>query len=80
MKLRLQQEDGPITSIGDQLQTSAVLDRSEFESLTGSDQTDLYRTMASANHMTGNTWYSTECCAVAQRELRRRRCRTRSSG
>jgi alpha-L-rhamnosidase len=40
-----------------------VLDRSEFESLTGSDQSDLYRTMASANHMTGNTWYSTECCA-----------------
>jgi hypothetical protein len=64
MKLRLQQEDGPLTSIGDQLQTSAVLDRSEFESLTGSDQADLYRTMASANHMTGNTWYSTECCAA----------------
>ena len=70
MKLRLQQEDGPITSIGDEQQTSAVLDRSEYESLTGSDQTDLYRTMASANHMTGNTWYSTECCAVAERELR----------
>ncbi|MCF6376343.1 hypothetical protein L2K70_01855 [Nocardioides KLBMP 9356] len=64
MKLRLQQEDGPATSIGDELQTSAVLDRSEYESLTGSDQTDLYRPMASANHMTGNTWYSTECCAV----------------
>ena len=64
MKLRLQQEDGPATSIGDQLQTSAVLDRSEYESLTGSDQTDLYRPMGSANHMTGNTWYSTECCAV----------------
>ncbi len=64
MKLRLQQEDGPITSIGDELQTSSVLDRSEYESLTGSDQTDLYRPMASANHMTGNTWYSTECCAV----------------
>jgi len=63
MKLRLQQEDGPITSIGDEQQTSAVLDRSEFESLTGSDQADLYRTMGSANHMTGNTWYSTECCA-----------------
>jgi hypothetical protein len=64
MKLRLQQEDGPVTSIGDELQTSAVLDRSEYESLTGSDQTDLYRPMGSANHMTGNTWYSTECCAV----------------
>jgi hypothetical protein len=62
--LRLQQEDGPITSIGDQLETSAVLDRSEYESLTGSDQADIYRPMASANHMTGNTWYSTECCAV----------------
>ena len=64
MKLRLQQEDGPYTSIGDQLETSAVLDQSEYESLTGSDQTDIYRPMASANHMTGNTWYSTECCAV----------------
>jgi alpha-L-rhamnosidase/Glycosyl hydrolases family 2, sugar binding domain len=64
MKLRLQQEDGPITSTGDELQTSSVLDQSEYESLTGSDQTDLYRSMASANHMTGNTWYSTECCAV----------------
>lgn len=64
MALRLQQEDGPFTSFGDQLQTSAVLDRSEYESLTGSDQADIYRPMASANHMTGNTWYSTECCAV----------------
>jgi alpha-L-rhamnosidase/Glycosyl hydrolases family 2, sugar binding domain len=64
MRLRLQQEDGPITSIGDQLETSAALDQSEYESLTGSDQTDIYRPMASANHMTGNTWYSTECCAV----------------
>jgi hypothetical protein len=64
MKLRVQQEDGPITSIGDQLETSRFLDRSEYESLTGSDQTDLYRPMASANHMTGNTWFSTECCAV----------------
>ena len=63
MKLRLQQEDGPATSLGDELETSAVLDRSEYESLTGSDQTDLYRAMGSANHMTGNTWYSTECCA-----------------
>lgn len=64
MKLRLQMEDGPITSIPDQLQTSMVLDRSEYESLTGSDQADIFRPMASANHMTGNTWYSTECCAV----------------
>lgn len=64
MRLRVQQEDGPSTSIGDQLQTSAILDRSEYESLTGSDQADTYRPMASANHMTGNTWYSTECCAV----------------
>jgi hypothetical protein len=63
MKLRLQQEDGPITSIGDQLQTSAALDQPEYESLTGSDQTDLYRSMASADHLTANTWYSTECCA-----------------
>ena len=76
MKLRLQQEDGPSTSLGDEQQTSAVLDRSEYESLTGSDQADLYRTMASANHMTGNTWYSTECCATSTRATCRR-CRTR---
>ncbi len=64
MKLRLQQEDIPITAGGDQIQTSIALDRSEHESLIGSDQTDTYRTMASGNHMTGNTWFSTECCAV----------------
>jgi hypothetical protein len=64
MKLRLQQEDIPITAGGDQIQTSIALDRSEHESLIGSDQTDTYRSMASGNHMTGNTWFSTECCAV----------------
>jgi hypothetical protein len=64
MKLRLQQEDTPITAGGDQVQTSIALDRSEHESLIGSDQTDTYRSMASGNHMTGNTWFSTECCAV----------------
>jgi len=64
MSLRVQQEDGPATSIGDQLTTSATLDQSEYESLTGSDQPDIYRPMASAVHMTGNQWFSTECCAV----------------
>ena len=64
MELRLQQEDGPITSIGDQLATSLALDQPEYESLTGSDQTDIYRPMASADHMDGNSWFSTECCAV----------------
>ena len=64
MKLRVQQEDGlGGAQIGDQIETSLALDQSEYESLTGSDQTDLYRSMASANHMDGNTWYSTECCA-----------------
>jgi hypothetical protein len=64
MKLRLQQEDIPTTAGGDQVQTSIALDRSEHESLIGSDQTDTYRSMASGNHMTGNSWFSTECCAV----------------
>jgi hypothetical protein len=64
MKLRLQQEDTPTTAGGNQIQTSVALDRSEHESLIGSDQTDTYRSMASGNHMTGNTWFSTECCAV----------------
>src|SRR5262249_6293932 len=55
MKLRLQQEDGPITSIGDELQTSSVLDRSEYESRTGSDQTDICRPVCWAHHMSGHT-------------------------
>ena len=76
MKLRLQQEDGPATSIGDELQTSRVLDRSEYESLTGSDQTDLYRPMASANHMTGNTWYSAPSAAPTSTRAGRRPPRT----
>jgi len=63
MKLRLQQEDIASSSQGDQIETSLALDRSEHESLIGSDQTDTYRPMASTNHMNGNTWFSSECCA-----------------
>lgn len=64
LALRLQPEDGPPTSIGDQILFAAAIDRPEHESLAAGDQIDVFRPIASANHMTGNTWYSTECCAA----------------
>ena len=42
----------------------------EHESLFVGDEIDNYLPMASANHMTGNPWYSTECCAGVEPELR----------
>jgi hypothetical protein len=48
----------------EQMEVAAALDRPEHESLCGEDEVDIYRPIASVNHMTGNTWYSTECCAV----------------
>lgn len=62
MTLRLQPEGAD--PIPDQIQVANVLERPEHESLSGGDQIDVYRVMASANHMNGNTWYSTECCAA----------------
>ncbi len=49
--------------INDPIQASWALDRPEHESLWG-DIVDTYKPIASANRMTGNPWYSTECCAV----------------
>ncbi len=65
-KLRIQPEGemSPKTAITDQVQAAAALDRPEHESLFTNDEVDNYLTIASANHMTGNPWYSTECCAA----------------
>ena len=47
---------------------SSVLDRwnrsHDVANLFVGDEVDNYLPMASANHMTGNPWYSTECCAA----------------
>lgn len=64
--LRVQPEgemmpDIPIT---DEVLAASVLDRPEHESLFTNDEVDNYLPIASANHMTGNSWYSTECCAA----------------
>jgi hypothetical protein len=65
-KLRIQPEGEMSlkTPISDQVQATASLDRPEHESLFTNDEVDNYLPIASANHMTGNTWYSTECCAA----------------
>lgn len=64
--LRLQPEGEMYTTvpINDQVQAASALDRPEHESLFANDEVDNYLPIASANHMTGNSWYSTECCAV----------------
>ena len=65
-KLRIQPEGemSAKTPIDDQVQAAASLDRPEHESLFTNDEVDNYLPIASANHMTGNPWYSTECCAA----------------
>lgn len=67
LTLRLQAEDFMTTSIPNPLKVVNYLERPEHESLISGDQTDIYRTMASVNHMNGNPWYSTECCAALQK-------------
>lgn len=65
-KLRIQPEGEMSlkTPINEQVQAAASLDRPEHESLFTNDEVDNYLPIASANHMTGNSWYSTECCAA----------------
>ena len=65
-KLRIQVEGERAVTIpiSDQVQAAAAVDRPEHESLFVGDEVDNYLPMASANHMTGNPWYSTECCAA----------------
>jgi hypothetical protein len=64
--LRVQPEGemSPLIAITDQVQAAAAMDRPEHESLFTNDEVDNYLPIASANHMTGNPWYSTECCAA----------------
>jgi len=64
--LRVQPEGemSPTTPISDQVRVAAILDRPEHESLFANDEVDAYLPIASANHVTGNSWYSTECCAA----------------
>ena len=67
--LRLQPEANyptPGAPIYDTPKAAALLHRPEHESLQGRDEVDSYLPIASANHMTGNPWYSTECCAAFQ--------------
>jgi alpha-L-rhamnosidase len=63
-RIRLQPYGEATTTTPDEIQAAAVLDRPENESLFMGDEVDSYLPIASANHMTGNTWYSTECCAA----------------
>lgn len=64
LALRLQPEDVPTVNTPDQLDVTYHLDRPEHETLSSGDQIDVYRPMASANHISGNTWYSNELAAA----------------
>jgi hypothetical protein len=68
-RLRLQPEGelDPVIGITDQVKAAFALDRPEHESLFVADEVDNYLPIASANHMRGNPWYSTECCAALNR-------------
>ena len=63
-KFRLQPETSNGGFWPEQMEVAAALDRPEHESLCGEDEVDIFRPIASVNHMTGNTWFSLECCAV----------------
>lgn len=65
LRVQPQGERSTTIPIFDQAAVAAELDRPEHESLFAVDEVDSYLTIASANHLTGNTWYSTECCAVS---------------
>ena len=64
LALRLQPEDVPTVNTPDQLDVTYNLNRPEHETLSSGDQIDVYRPMASANHISGNTWYSNELAAA----------------
>jgi hypothetical protein len=63
-RIRLQPYGEPVTTTPDEIEAASVLDRPETESLFFGDEVDSYLPLASANHVTGNTWFSTECCAA----------------
>lgn len=69
LTLRLQYEDGIMKpesayNFGNQIEIAYHLDRVEHETLAQVDTIDSYRPMASANHMSGSTWYSNELAAA----------------
>ncbi len=63
-RIRLQPYGEPVTTTPDEIEAASVLDRPETESLFFGDEVDSYLPVASANHVTGNTWLSIECCAA----------------
>jgi len=63
-RIRLQPYGEPATTTPDEIEAASVLDRPETESLFFGDEVDSYLPIASANHVTGNTWFSIECCAA----------------
>ena len=63
-RIRLQPYGEPVTTTPDEIEAASALDRPETESLFFGDEVDSYLPIASANHVTGNTWFSTECCAA----------------
>ena len=64
LRVQVEGEANLIIPITDMVQATAAVDRPEHENLFVGDEIDNYLPMASANHMTGNPWYSTECCAA----------------
>ncbi len=67
LRVQVEGEANLIVPITDMVLATAVVDRPEHENLFVGDEVDNYLPMASANHMTGNPWYSTECCAALNR-------------
>jgi len=63
-RIRLQPYGEPVTTTPDEIEAASALDRPETESLFFGDEVDSYLPIASANDVTGNTWFSTECCAA----------------
>jgi hypothetical protein len=64
LRVQVEGEANMIVPITDMVLAAATVDRPEHENLFVGDEVDNYLPIASANHMTGNPWYSTECCAV----------------
>ena len=64
LRVQVEGEANMTIPITDMLSAASSVDRPEHENLFVGDEIDNYLPMASANHMTGNPWYSTECCAA----------------
>jgi len=64
LRVQVEGEANMTIPITDMITAAAAVDRPEHENLFVGDEIDNYLPIASANHMTGNPWYSTECCAA----------------